>query len=132
MWLVTPTMFGWDADLSTEEFMAAVEARFPGAALRTDLPGREQWTRAEATLPSKAMILLTADRPEISIEGGPSWEFIVDTAVWFRRLVPDSVRLQLADPGLERSMELHPGVETREVLAAWPPTEGPPAAADHP
>jgi len=123
MWLVTPTMFGWDADISTEEFVAAVEAKFPEATVRTDLPGRERWTRAEVTLRSQAMILLIADRPEISIEGGASWDFIVDTAVWFRRLVPDSVRLLLSDPGLEHSMELRPGAEKRQILTAWPPPE---------
>jgi hypothetical protein len=123
MWLVTPTLFGWDADISTEEFVGAVKTRFPGASVRTDPPGREQWTRAEVILPSMAMIFLSADGPGISIEGGPSWEFIVGTAVWFRGLVPDSVRLLLSDPGLDHSMELHPGVDTRQVLAAWPPPE---------
>ena len=119
MWLVTPTLFGWDTDISTGEFVDAVETRFPGSTVVTDPPGREQWTRAEVTLPSRAMILLTADRPEIRIEGG-SWDLVVEAAVWFRRLVPDRVRLLLSDAGLERSLELRPGLEGQQILEAWP------------
>jgi len=119
MLLVTPTLFGWDTDVATDEFVAAVEATFPGSRVVTQPPGREQWTRVEVTLPSHAMIMLTAGRPEIRIEGG-TWDLVVEAAVWFRQVVPDSVRLLLSDPGLERSLELPPGIGVPQVHEAWP------------
>lgn len=123
MWIISPLLHqGWQGDITAEEFIVAARRRFPGAQILQEdelSVGREQWTRAEMTLPDGAIVGLSRSSPEIGIEGPSSLVQIAECAAWFRQVVPASIPLTLAHESLEPPVvELAPGMDEDAILRA--------------
>lgn len=104
---------------SSDEFAAALQARWPHADVHPRSPEEPDGVDASLWLPpqSRALIFFHDDNNLVSVSS--DLEAAIQVAAWFRRLAPDEHVLLLGDQGWNDHIELPPNASEADIYRMW-------------